>query len=92
MKRVRLPTELSNLSSTLYMRRAKAENSVLDSFSAFWSAPHFLDFLSVELNVRLSSFVYRANNAGKLWKAFSKLSKMKGSSFLYVSLFKSYTL
>ena len=47
--------------------------------------------------VSLLSFVERllvieSNIAGKLWKAFSKLSKMNGSSFLYVGSFKSYTL
>ena len=36
--------------------------------------------------------VIESNIAGKLWKAFSKLSKMNGSSFLYVGSFKSYTL
>ena len=47
--------------------------------------------------VRLLSIVERllvieSNIAGKLWKAFLKLSKMNGSSFLYVGSFKSYTL
>ena len=47
--------------------------------------------------VCLLSFVERllvveSNIVAKLWKAFLKLSKMNGSSFLYVSSFKSYTL
>ena len=70
------------------------------------AAPHFLDFLSVKVNARVNEcvmcvhllsfvewlLVIESNIAGKLWKAFLKLSKMNGSSFMYVSSFKSYTL